>query len=239
MAKLKKLGNVDTQADTHFTVVTVCSWATYQRRDNDEGHRRGQAKDRQRTGKGQAKDTYKKGKKGETGEKGKKTASADKPPRPASAPLCPGNPDANAEVVDAWNAMAERDSHFTKVRTLSRQRKAHLAARWQEALWRDNWAKMIESIPTSDFLAGKGDKHWIVSFDWLIRNDENYAKIIEGKYTNRQNGAAKPPPFEQTPPQKQLEVALERGALAEAKSIAQYYHLDDYLATLGNQHDRT
>ena len=52
MAKLKKLGNVDMQVDTHFSVISIVNWDTYQPADETIGQPTGQAKDRQRTGKG-------------------------------------------------------------------------------------------------------------------------------------------------------------------------------------------
>ena len=61
--KLKNMQNVDIQVDTHYSIVTVCNWETYQADKNGSGQQSGQPEDRQRTGKGQAKDTNKKGKK--------------------------------------------------------------------------------------------------------------------------------------------------------------------------------
>ena len=59
MEKLKKLGNLDMQKDTHFSIVSICNYSQYQNLENYKGQAKGQAKDRQRTGKGQAKDTNK------------------------------------------------------------------------------------------------------------------------------------------------------------------------------------
>jgi hypothetical protein len=40
----------------------------------------------------------------------------------------------------------------------------------------------IEKIGSSNFLLGNNDKGWKVDFDWMIANDTNMIKIIEGKY---------------------------------------------------------
>lgn len=60
MQKLEKVGNLDIEVDTHYSVVTVCNWDNYQSCDDGGGQVSGQPSDRQVTGKGQAKDTYKK-----------------------------------------------------------------------------------------------------------------------------------------------------------------------------------
>jgi len=38
---------------------------------------------------------------------------------------------------------------------------------------------MANNIP---FCKGSGNNNWFVTFGWLINNDENYLKILEGKY---------------------------------------------------------
>lgn len=53
IAKLERLGIISQKQDRHFTLVTVCNYASYQ----DEKNEGGQAKDKLRTNKGQAKDT--------------------------------------------------------------------------------------------------------------------------------------------------------------------------------------
>ena len=55
LSKLVGLGKVDTQPDTHYTIITIVNWATYQILENKEDRQQ----DNQRTGKGQAKDTNK------------------------------------------------------------------------------------------------------------------------------------------------------------------------------------
>ncbi len=48
---------LDTQKDTHYTIVTVVNYDDYQISENYKGHPKGQAKDTQRTPKGHPKDT--------------------------------------------------------------------------------------------------------------------------------------------------------------------------------------
>lgn len=46
--KLKNIGNLDTQTDTHHTVITIKNWDIYQKKEKKEDTQ----EDRQRTGKG-------------------------------------------------------------------------------------------------------------------------------------------------------------------------------------------
>ena len=74
MEKLKSIGNVDIQADTHFSIVTICNWDRYQSIDLENGQAKGQPKDNQRTTKGQPKDTYNKDNKDKKEKKDKNTS---------------------------------------------------------------------------------------------------------------------------------------------------------------------
>lgn len=58
MQKLKKLQKVDIQPNTHYSIITILNWDTYQVDKNASGQPSGQPKDNQRTTNGQPKDTY-------------------------------------------------------------------------------------------------------------------------------------------------------------------------------------
>ena len=90
MEKLKKIGNVDMQPDSHYTVVTICNWEQYQAVENEIGQASGQREDNQRTTKGQPKDTYKNIKNKENKEKD------------TTSPASPsGSPDPALEIFDS------------------------------------------------------------------------------------------------------------------------------------------
>lgn len=84
--------------------------------------------------------------------------------------------------IDRWNSILP-----TKVLSLSRGRREHLVARTKEAVFVDKYDIILKKIADSDFLMGRfprvGEhKNWKPTFDWLIKNDDNYTKILEGKY---------------------------------------------------------
>ena len=73
---------------------------------------------------------------------------------------------------------------FSKVNKLTDSRKKKLLARLQEQ-GEENIIKAIDIASESDFLKGKNDRNWKMDFDWLIANDTNVVKVLEGKYCNK------------------------------------------------------
>ena len=45
---------------------------------------------------------------------------------------------------------------------------------------------MFKAAGQSSFLAGKNDRNWTASFDWLLK-DANMAKVLDGAYQDRGN----------------------------------------------------
>ena len=73
---------------------------------------------------------------------------------------------------------------FSKINKLTDSRKKKLLARLQEQ-GEENIIKAIDIASESDFLKGKNDRNWKMDFDWLIANDTNIVKVLEGKYCNK------------------------------------------------------
>jgi len=57
--KLKMMGNVDIKSDSHYSIVSICNWSTYQSTPNGKEHQKEQASDNQVTTKEQPSDTGK------------------------------------------------------------------------------------------------------------------------------------------------------------------------------------
>ncbi len=49
----------------------------------------------------------------------------------------------------------------------------------------DDYIKCIKIIKKSDFLKGENTRGWTPTLDWLIENDTNYIKVLEGKLSDR------------------------------------------------------
>lgn len=66
---------------------------------------------------------------------------------------------------------------------ISDKRKGHIAARIREH-GKQSFIEMIQNANMSDFLKGENNRCFKASFDWMIKPN-NYQKIIEGNYENR------------------------------------------------------
>ncbi|KKL47315.1 hypothetical protein LCGC14_2336750, partial [marine sediment metagenome] len=59
MVKLESMQNLVVEPDTHYSIVTICNWETYQAFFEEEGQAKGQPQDNHRTTTGQPQDTDK------------------------------------------------------------------------------------------------------------------------------------------------------------------------------------
>lgn len=84
----------------------------------------------------------------------------------------------NSEM-DAANALIPR------LRAIAGVRKKHILARCRE-FGKEALVEMVKKAARSDFLNGKNQKGWIADFSWLILPN-NFPKVIEGNYDNKQN----------------------------------------------------
>ena len=93
------------------------------------------------------------------------------------------------DLADAWNEHCAPIG-LSRVAEISATRRKKLLLRLHEHPKIDFWSDVFTRIRGSPFLRGlrsgngNGNKHenWRASFDWLIENDTNAVKIVEGKY---------------------------------------------------------
>lgn len=85
-------------------------------------------------------------------------------------------------IKDKWNEAAI-ELKLSPAMQITNERHLKLKNRLAEKQF--NFDKIIKEIKGSDFLSGreKGRQHWL-TFDWLISDNGNYIKILEGKYRN-------------------------------------------------------
>ena len=84
--------------------------------------------------------------------------------------------------LEEWN-----NSLDNKIKSLSSNRAAKIKTRVQEnKSFFTDFCFSIQKIKESAFLKGDNDKKWIATFDWIIANDTNYIKVLEGNYKNRE-----------------------------------------------------
>jgi len=90
------------------------------------------------------------------------------------------------EIKELYNSTCKS---LSKVRSVSSTRKRHLKARWKQLDFNiDTFQEAFEKVEASDFCTGKNDRGWKADFDWLIKNDNNIIKVLEGKYDNEDGG---------------------------------------------------
>lgn len=74
---------------------------------------------------------------------------------------------------------------LSNIRSVSTTRKKHLKARWEQFNYDlDSFKEVFELVEGSRFLTGTNNRGWKADFDWLIKNDNNMLKVLEGKYNN-------------------------------------------------------
>jgi hypothetical protein len=103
-----------------------------------------------------------------------------------------------------WNAMAATCG-LAQIKFMHDKRKAKLRARWKETDFRLYWPALMETVPKIPFLIGKNARGWRITFDFVIRSDETYHNIIEGKYGE---------PTDSAPPVTPEDIARQADALA-------------------------
>ena len=84
------------------------------------------------------------------------------------------------EMETFWNGLP-RLGAVHRLAHVTAQRLKHLKARWQEPIFRENWQEIFRKADTSDFLIEQCKPF---DFTWVVKNSENYVKILEGKYDN-------------------------------------------------------
>lgn len=87
-----------------------------------------------------------------------------------------------SETLDYWNEFATKNGLSTVIK-LTKKRTAGIFARNKEKEW--DIEKIYKEINQSDFL--RGSSGWKVDFDFIFCSENNYLKILEGKYRNGNN----------------------------------------------------
>jgi hypothetical protein len=105
---------------------------------------------------------------------------SERPEKPSATPQA---------VVESYNAIC---TSLPRVEKLTDNRRKHLAPRIREHPDIDWWRRLFQRVQTTPFLRGNGRTGWRASFDWLIANDTNAIKVLEGKYDDAGGGGSGP-----------------------------------------------
>jgi len=89
------------------------------------------------------------------------------------------------EIKEKYNLICKS---LPKVEILSQTRKDKIAIRLKEHPDIEWWEKVFEKADKVHLKYPKTGKEWSPSFDWLIENDNNAVKVIEGNYDKPKSG---------------------------------------------------
>ena len=92
----------------------------------------------------------------------------------------------NESIMEQWNELAD-SLNLSKIKSLSKTRLSKLALRVKEGF---KIEEIIPAIKRQPFLAGDNGKDWKISFDWIIENDTNWMKVLEGNYIQSNNSGS-------------------------------------------------
>ena len=87
-------------------------------------------------------------------------------------------------AFEAYNAMAKK-AGLPVARSLTNDRKRALALRVKDAGGVEEFKKIIDTIPESDFLTGKNERGWVANLGFICQ-PSSFSKLMDGVYANRQ-----------------------------------------------------
>lgn len=88
-------------------------------------------------------------------------------------------PDFIEPYATLWNIFAGENG-LVQVQHLTPERRQRIKARSREPIF--NFVQCLVQIRKSPFAKGLTASKWKVDFDYIIRNEDNYVKILEGKF---------------------------------------------------------
>ena len=162
---LKIEQQIEQQKNSLTSLTTITKYEEYQTGDTTNGTADDTAGDT--TG-----ETHKK--EGKEGKEGKEK-KVDKSPHPSC-------------LFNLWNRVV-REPRAT-VMNKSRETKCRQRMKERTA---DEWELVFQKIVASPFLQGGNDRGWRADFDWIISNDSNAVKVLEGKYDGTRHQLATAP----------------------------------------------
>jgi hypothetical protein len=89
------------------------------------------------------------------------------------------------EFASVWNSLR---GPLPQVREFTDSRRRKIKVRMTQGLTLAKFEEVVRRCVSTPFLVGENDRGWQADFDWLIENDTNMAKVMEGKYEHGGNG---------------------------------------------------
>ena len=97
-----------------------------------------------------------------------------------------------SKILNLWNKLVETVPGSTlAAASMTKKRKEKLRVRWSEPVFRERFEEIFRAVHESSFCNGRNDRGWRASFEWVVHSEENYTKVLEGKYADRKKPAKK------------------------------------------------
>ena len=159
LKKMEEMTMILIQSNSHYSIITICNFELYQGVDDIEVTTEEQPSNSRVTTEEQPSNTPKKVKKEE--ESKETTIPYD-------------------EIFVSYNKIC--GVKLSKVLKLSNSRKAKIKTRFEEIKSLEGFIELFNKVILIPFCCGDNDRNWSADFDWLIENDTNWVKVMEGKY---------------------------------------------------------
>ena len=88
------------------------------------------------------------------------------------------------EFIDLYNQFC---FNLPKATKLTESRKEKIKTRLKKEPDLNEWKKCFQICNDTPFLRGENRNGWKASFDWLVENDKNYLKVLEGNYKRQES----------------------------------------------------
>jgi len=118
-------------------------------------------------------------------EKEKRKRETGEPAAP-DPPSSFSSPDPCKPFAETWNQCRGR---LPELKSLTGSRRSRLRKRMSEGLTLETFRNAVLAASATPFCRGENDRGWQVGFDFLIENDSNLLKILEGNYGSLQVAA--------------------------------------------------
>lgn len=93
------------------------------------------------------------------------------------------SPDSSSSII-LYQLFLEHNTKLPKPLAFSKERKDKCTIRLKDQNFIKNFTLAVQKAQNSPFLCGENDRGWKATFDWLITNETNIFKVLEGKYDN-------------------------------------------------------